>query len=322
MLWGRAAARCAFPECRTQLYVDETETDDAALIGENCHIVGSSEDGPRGDNPLPASSRDKYGNLILLCRNHHRVVDQQPGKYTVEFLHSLKEEHERWVIGALTPDLNRRRDDEHYAGIVDRWVELAHVQRWIDWSSYVLSNDQPRLLKKILDDLDQLSTWLVGRVWPHVYPKLEEAFVNFQAVLNDFRLTFHEYADLTGGEVYFTRKFYQIEEWDEEKYDRLSRKYEKHVALVQDLMLELSRAANLICDLVRQFVAPSFFLREGRLMCQSGPHLDLTFHTFVVEYSAQERDCSRPYPGLGDFQDHVRFTRDVFFGRKSAKVDG
>ena len=34
MLWGRAANRCAFPECRRELVMDASETDDKSLIGE------------------------------------------------------------------------------------------------------------------------------------------------------------------------------------------------------------------------------------------------------------------------------------------------
>jgi len=48
MLWGRAAGRCSMPECRQPLVIDSTETDNEALIGDMCHIVAESEDGPRG----------------------------------------------------------------------------------------------------------------------------------------------------------------------------------------------------------------------------------------------------------------------------------
>jgi hypothetical protein len=47
LLWGRAANRCSFPECRMML----TTEGDNSLIGENAHIVARSPDGPRGDSP-------------------------------------------------------------------------------------------------------------------------------------------------------------------------------------------------------------------------------------------------------------------------------
>src|SRR5260221_3350426 len=97
MLWGRSAARCSMPDCRCQLVIDETEADNETLIGEMCHMVGESEDGPRGVSTLTREQRDAYGNLILLCRNHHGEIDGQPDTYPVERLSTLKTEHERWV---------------------------------------------------------------------------------------------------------------------------------------------------------------------------------------------------------------------------------
>jgi len=39
MQWGRAASRCAFPECRRELVMERTAVDDASLVGEACHMV-------------------------------------------------------------------------------------------------------------------------------------------------------------------------------------------------------------------------------------------------------------------------------------------
>src|SRR5690242_17204117 len=95
MLWGRAAGRCS--KCRMDLYEDETDTDDPTLVGENCHIVAESEDGPRANPAIPIEQRNSYANLILLCRNDHKIVDAQVGEYTVERLQQLKADHEAWV---------------------------------------------------------------------------------------------------------------------------------------------------------------------------------------------------------------------------------
>jgi len=44
---------------------------------------------------------DDYENLILLCKVHHKMVDDQPNTYTVDALKSLKKKHEKWVRETL-----------------------------------------------------------------------------------------------------------------------------------------------------------------------------------------------------------------------------
>ncbi|MFA4830486.1 MAG: HNH endonuclease [Thermodesulfovibrionales bacterium] len=80
--------------------MDATETDDESLIGEECHIIANSTDGPRG-NISTQEDLNKYDNLILLCRIHHKIIDDQPNTYTVERLRKIKVTHEKWVRDSL-----------------------------------------------------------------------------------------------------------------------------------------------------------------------------------------------------------------------------
>ncbi|TEU22064.1 MAG: hypothetical protein E3J21_00740, partial [Anaerolineales bacterium] len=103
MFWGLAANRCAFLGCRRELVMDASQTDDESLVGEACHIVAQSPTGPRGDSPLPPKQRDHYDNLILLCKIHHKLIDDQPNTYTVQRLLQMKAAHEKWVRLTLGP---------------------------------------------------------------------------------------------------------------------------------------------------------------------------------------------------------------------------
>ena len=99
--------------------VDATETDDESLVCEECHIVAREEGGPRGISELTPEQRDKYSNLIILCNVHHKVIDDQPGEYTVDKLHQLKTNHESWVKESLNLfDPKKQRDDEYYAALI------------------------------------------------------------------------------------------------------------------------------------------------------------------------------------------------------------
>ena len=98
LVWSRAGAICAFPECGKPLIIEPTDADPAAMIGDVAHIVGHSEDnGPRADQPIPGGDRDGEANLLLLCPEHHKIVDRQVNTYPVERLLAMKERHETWV---------------------------------------------------------------------------------------------------------------------------------------------------------------------------------------------------------------------------------
>ena len=77
-------------------------------IGEECHIVSSQLKGPRHvDN---YQDYDSYDNLILLCRNHHKEIDDisNVSIYTKEMLHQIKHEHEKWVSESLTVNIPQK----------------------------------------------------------------------------------------------------------------------------------------------------------------------------------------------------------------------
>ena len=101
MLWGGAASRCAFPDCKCELVIIGNAVDDASLVGQECHIIAKEPEGPRGHSDLSSKKRDEYENLILLCNIHHKVIDDQPNTYTVEFLRHMKDAHEQWVRESL-----------------------------------------------------------------------------------------------------------------------------------------------------------------------------------------------------------------------------
>ena len=99
LLWGRSGSRCAM--CRRELIEPGTHVDDESIIGEECHIVSAVPGGPRYDPDFAHARVDKYANLLLLCRVHHKLIDDQEIRYTVSYLANLKASHETWVSAQL-----------------------------------------------------------------------------------------------------------------------------------------------------------------------------------------------------------------------------
>ena len=310
MLSGRAAIRCSFPECRRELVFDATETDDASLVGENCHIVAKSKNGPRGNSALTEKERKKYDNLIFMCGVHHKLIDDQPNTYTVDVLLQMKKNHEDWVKSNLEYDFQKQEDDEKYASYIEEWASRVRLNEWREWSSLVLSSDQPKLSCDFDDVIEKTRFWLLSRKWPGRYLELETAFQNFRCIMSDFQETFRRHAEVQGN-VKVTNKFYQINQWDKEQYENLAEEYDQHVDLTQDLLLELTRAANYICDCVRQTIDPTFRMEEGVLMVQTATILHSQIRR--LEYSEEDRQ-SGLYKGLDKFDREDRFKRDFCFG--------
>lgn len=102
-LWVRAGGRCEI--CNKYLLEDEF-TRQPVSLAELAHNVGrqKKEGSPRGLADLPISERNRAENLLLLCGDHHRVIDAKitRGDYTVDMLLEIKQRHEdriRYLTG-------------------------------------------------------------------------------------------------------------------------------------------------------------------------------------------------------------------------------
>ncbi len=98
LLWGRSAGLCA--HCRTDLtYVLTSQ--EVFTIGEMAHVIARKENGPRGSEAIDPELRDSYQNLILLCNNHHEMIDKSPQSYSVTQILEWKQMHEEFVRSKL-----------------------------------------------------------------------------------------------------------------------------------------------------------------------------------------------------------------------------
>lgn len=86
MLYGRSKGKCNM--CGLDLLENDIH------IGEMAHVIAKNSKGPRGEN-LPTDNT--YNNLILLCPNHHSMVDKAPHLYPVKYLKEVKENFEESI---------------------------------------------------------------------------------------------------------------------------------------------------------------------------------------------------------------------------------
>lgn len=100
-LFARSGNRCAFPKCAAEIVHGDT------IIGEICHIKAASRNGPRYDPQQTAVDRHSYDNLILLCANHHKVIDDDPEAFTVERLTKMKADHKSRSMILTADEIDR-----------------------------------------------------------------------------------------------------------------------------------------------------------------------------------------------------------------------
>lgn len=167
-LGGRAAGRCSYPECRKSLVLVAPGSDLPVNFGEAAHIVAHLPRGPRGDISIPPDGLDRYPNLILLCSNHHIMVDRRPEVFPADTTNSaarlpwiaIVQQDRFWIerpalIKALAP-----------LGRIDRTIELRNDPSPDTWP-FVSARELTETAKTIDDtpsDRRRFAVLSLGRI--------------------------------------------------------------------------------------------------------------------------------------------------------------
>ena len=158
LLWGRSGNRCAL--CKHELSVEATALDDDSVVGDECHIHSKAADGPRYKTPEPFSDMDCYENLLLLCRIHHKLVDDQPNTFTADNLRSMKDIHERWVKLTLTPKIKDKETPQ--VTFLSRIKSGKQLMDVADTMAIILDHDEPKTeveMERIASFLQNIQDW-------------------------------------------------------------------------------------------------------------------------------------------------------------------
>lgn len=124
-LYGKSGNCCAYPKCPAELIYEKGNLSDI------CHIEAINEDGPRYNNAPDITDKDRNAepNLILLCKNHHHIIDQKDEdggwQYTTEQLKAMKREHEERFSEARQQLFSTKRQSL-----------LAHIVRILSFSRH------------------------------------------------------------------------------------------------------------------------------------------------------------------------------------------
>lgn len=133
ILWSKSGNRCAI--CKKQLVQKIPSVNGDFIVGEECHIISSKELGPRG-NVKRIQDFDTYDNLILLCANDHKLIDEFPETFTVEIINNVKTNHENWIESALEKDLEEYIKTQNQVELLEEITSSGHIDIIIKGSHF------------------------------------------------------------------------------------------------------------------------------------------------------------------------------------------
>lgn len=93
-LFALSGNQCAFPGCTNAVTDQVVPGEQPVTLAQRAHIVGVGRQGPRSKAVPVSEDIDAVENLLLLCGEHHRIVDNNPRIYSVEVLAKYKADHE------------------------------------------------------------------------------------------------------------------------------------------------------------------------------------------------------------------------------------
>jgi hypothetical protein len=98
LLWAMSGGRCEYEGCNKALYTDmlTKKTSNNAYVA---HTVADESNGPRGDSQRSKQLSNKISNLMLLCDEHHRLIDKDDVVgHPESLLLEMKKKHENRIL--------------------------------------------------------------------------------------------------------------------------------------------------------------------------------------------------------------------------------
>lgn len=105
LLFVRAGGQCEFDGCRRYLLAHPVTLSEGNFA-EVAHIVAFRPAGPRGQSKSRPKNIHRVDNLMLLCPQCHKLIDDHPENYTKHTLVEYKKRHEKWIrqVTSLAPE--------------------------------------------------------------------------------------------------------------------------------------------------------------------------------------------------------------------------
>ena len=167
LLYSLSAGRCNI--CGNSVFIPTSDYSRFVHIGEMAHNVAHSNNlkAPRFiDNSAPDNT---YNNLILLCANDHKIVDQDLNKYTVEKLREIKINFENSIVNRL--DASNSSNDKYLVDLINGYCDFQYILNSIDDPLYVLPHN--------IGNIGDINNFILEKFTPSMYPFDDKLLNNY-----------------------------------------------------------------------------------------------------------------------------------------------
>jgi len=128
-LWAISGGRCEM--CNRLLYEDST-FGVQGNFAENAHIHAVSTNGPRHKYNMSESEKNNISNLMLLCEEHHHMIDTNPEEFKDGLLMQYKVKHENRIRTVTDIKDNQSCRLVAYFSNIDRQEDFCNEQLFKD----------------------------------------------------------------------------------------------------------------------------------------------------------------------------------------------
>jgi hypothetical protein len=144
-LFIKSGGQCAFSGCTNKLIAE----DDITVIGQIAHIQAVNKGGSRYYPEISEKERADFPNLMLLCDEHHKMIDNKANesKYPIDLLRKWKTEHEE-------------KHEQDKFQIPDTLIEQITIQ---------LENYLNDLTKKFVEATFEVNRTILDEIFDYIY---------------------------------------------------------------------------------------------------------------------------------------------------------
>lgn len=204
-LYAKSAGRCAMCPNYESVFSGKIFGIDLqnSNFSEMAHIIARKKRGPRGKVGY-VGDIDDYDNLIVLCSNHHTLIDNNPDQFPEAWIKQKKLALEQWV-DSFAPSDSRRESDVYSIGAFIKHVPFIRIRAFCE--------DLPeRFDSRFLDVGTILEAFPVDL--PHARPffdvELELRFSLFESSYEDLTNLLTSRFEVKGCSVSTYRQAYQV----------------------------------------------------------------------------------------------------------------